>query len=102
MPEMDARFQQILQLRLRHARPFVGSSATAFLSRSHPPDGRTPRTGSGSVIDAESSGGTRPPARPPPPRPRPARLPNTAPLPPPPPPPLFRSPSPTHRRPPAH
>jgi hypothetical protein len=42
MAEMDARFQQVLQLRLRHALPFMGSSATAFVSRSHPPEGGHP------------------------------------------------------------
>src|SRR2546422_4142401 len=39
MPEVDTRFEQVLQLRLRHALPFRGCSAAALVSRSAPPRG---------------------------------------------------------------
>jgi len=43
MPEVDTGFEQILQLRLRHALPFLGYAAAALASRFTPlggdPDG---------------------------------------------------------------
>src|SRR2546426_4992303 len=45
MAEMDARFQQILQLRLRHALPFVGSIRRRRHLRCNPAGGTQHRIG---------------------------------------------------------
>src|SRR5207249_6291309 len=52
--EVNARFQQVLQLRLRHALPLVGFDPPPLSSRATPPQGTRSRDQAACVMDCES------------------------------------------------